>query len=167
MSEAKKRPIKFKFMNDDEIYTRKNSLRLKDFDYSANRVYFVTIVVSERRPLFYNKELAQEVVDCLLNLRRQMKFNLYGYCLMPNHLHALIGMGECEKELGKICGAFKSLTTRIYWKYGDGTLWQRGYHDHIIRNETDFFECLKYTKENPLKKNLENWKFVGRVDYLR
>jgi putative transposase len=154
-------------MNDDETYTRKNSLRLNGFDYSASRVYFVTIVVSERKNLFYKREFAKEVVDCLLNLRIKMQFNLYGYCLMPNHLHALIGIGECEKDLGKICGAFKSLTTRIYWKYGDGTLWQRGYHDHIVRNETDFFECLKYTKENPLKKNLENWEFVGRVDYLR
>src|SRR5215204_2992458 len=154
-------------MENDEKYTRKNSLRLENFNYSASRVYFVTIVVSDKRDVFYNKEFAEEVVDCLLNLREQMKFNLYGYCLMPNHLHALIGIGESERDLGKICGAFKSLTTRIYWKYGKGTLWQRGYHDHIIRNETDFFECLKYTKENPVKKNLENWKFVGRVDYLR
>ena len=60
-----------------------------------------------------------------------------------------------------------SLTTRIYWQYGKGSLWQRGYHDHFVRNEEDFFECLKYIKENPLKKNLENWQFVGRVDYLR
>ena len=156
-----------RYMENDEKYTRKNSLRLKDFDYSASRVYFVTIVVLKRRTLFYNKEFAGEVVDCLLDLREKMKFNLYGYCLMPDHFHGLIGIGESEKDLGKICGAFKSLTTRIYWKYGQGQLWQRGFYDHIIRNETDFFECLKYTKENPAKKNLENWKFVGRVDYLR
>ena len=167
LSAAKNRLSRFKFMNDDNAHTRKNSLRLANFDYSASRVYFVTIVVLERRTVFYNKELASEVVDCLLRLREQLQFNLYGYCLMPNHIHALLGTGESAKDLGKICGAFKSLTTRIYWKYGKGALWQRGYHDHIIRNETDFFECLKYTKENPLKENLENWEFVGRVDYLR
>ena len=155
-----------RFMNDADLYTRKNSLRLRDFDYSASRVYFVTIVVSGRRTLFYNQEFGKEVIDCLMNLREKMKFNLYGYCLMPDHFHALNGIGEFEKDLGKICGAFKSLTTRIYWKYGKDALWQRGYHDHIIRNEEDFFECLKYTKENPIKKNLENWEFVGRVDYL-
>ncbi|MCW5958813.1 MAG: transposase [Pyrinomonadaceae bacterium] len=154
-------------MEHDEIYTRKNSLRLKEFDYSLRRVYFVTIVVEGRRNLFYNKQFGKEVVDCLLNLREELKFNLYGYCLMPNHFHALIGIGESAKDLGRICGAFKSLTTRIFWKYGEGKLWQRGFFDHIIRNETDFFECLKYTKENPSKKNLENWEFVGRVDYLR
>jgi putative transposase len=153
-------------VDDGDLYTRKNSLRLEGFDYSSRRVYFVTIVVEGRRTLFYNKEFAAEVVNCLLDLRKDIKFNLYGYCLMPNHFHALIGIGESEKELGEICGAFKSLTTRIYWKYGKGKLWQRSFNDHIIRNETDFFECLKYTKENPKKANLEDWEFVGRVDYL-
>ncbi|MGI8640268.1 MAG: REP-associated tyrosine transposase [Pyrinomonadaceae bacterium] len=151
----------------DELYTRKDSLRLQDFDYASRRVYFITINVLNRRTLFYNKEFAKAVIDCLIDLREKMKFNLYCYCLMPDHFHALIGIGEFEKDLGKICGAFKSLTTRIYWKYGKGQLWQRGYYDHIIRNETDFFECLKYIKENPLKKNLENWEFVGRVDYSK
>jgi REP element-mobilizing transposase RayT len=154
-------------MSDDDFYKRKNSLRLENFDYSSSRVYFVTIVVSGRRTLFYNREFSEAVIDCLLNLREKMKFNLYCYCLMPDHFHALVSVGDSEKDLGKICGAFKSLTTRLYWKYGKGTLWQRGYYDHIIRNETDFFECLKYTKNNPSKKNLENWEFVGRVDYLR
>ena len=151
----------------NETVTRKNSLRLKDFDYSNERVYFVTIVVKTRRKLFYKEEFARQVIDCILGLRDSIKFNLYGYCLMPDHFHGLIGIGESEVKLGRIIGAFKSLTTRIYWNYGDGKLWQRGYHDHIIRNEEDFFDCLKYTKENPSKANLEDWEFVGRVDYLR
>lgn len=150
-----------------ETITRKNSLRLKDFDYSNERVYFVTVVTEGRRKLFYEKEFAKQIIDCLLELRDSMKFNLYGYCLMPDHFHGLIGIGESNVALGRICGAFKSLTTRVYWDYGDGKLWQRGYHDHIIRNEEDFFDCLKYTKENPSKANLEDWEFVGRVDYLR
>jgi len=95
-----------------------------------------------------------------------MKFNVYGYCLMPDHFHGLIGIGDAETKLGRICGAFKSLTTKVYWGHGEGDLWQRGYHDHIVRNEEDFFECLKYIKQNPLDKGLKDWKFVGRIDYL-
>ena len=97
--------------NDEKSdeYTRKNSLRVPDFDYSSRRVYFVTINVLNRRTLFFNKEFAKAVIACLLDLRQNMQFNLYGYCLMPDHFHALIGIGEFEKDLGKICGAFKSL----------------------------------------------------------
>ena len=152
---AKKHQIYFKFMNDeDDFYTRKTSLRLKGFDYSSRRVYFVTIVAEDRRNLFHNKEFAKEVVDCLLNLREEMKFNLYGYCLMPNHLHALIGIGESEKDSGKICGAFKSLTTRIYWRYGEGKLWQREFHDHIVRNETDFFRVFKIYERKSFEEEI-------------
>ncbi len=153
-------------MKDDTV-TRKNSLRLSGFDYSTESIYFVTIVTEKRRKLFFRREFATEIVDCLLKLRDSMKFNLYGYCLMPDHFHGLIGKGQSGVKLGRICGAFKSLSTRIYWNFGDGKLWQRGYHDHIIRNEDDFFDCLKYTKENPVKSNLDDWEFVGRVDYLR
>jgi putative transposase len=153
--------------NDEkELYERKNSLRLQGFDYSSRRVYFVTINVLKRRTLFYNREFAKKIVDCLLETREKMNFSVYCFCVMPEHFHALIGIGESEKELGEICGAFKSLTTRIYWKYGRGQLWQRNFYDHIVRNETDFFECVKYIKNNPAKRNLQNWEFVGRVDYL-
>ncbi|NNE99325.1 MAG: transposase [Pyrinomonadaceae bacterium] len=151
----------------DETATRKNSLRLRGFDYSKERVYFVTVVVKDRRKLFYKTEFAKKVVECLLKLRDPMKFNLYGYCLMPDHFHGLVGIGKSDVKLGRILGAFKSISTRIYWECGEGKLWQRGYHDHIIRNEEDFFDCLKYTKENPVKSNLEDWEFVGRADYLR
>ncbi len=150
-----------------EFDERKNSLRLKGFDYSSRRVYFVTINVQDRRTLFFNQEFARLTVDCLIELRAKQNFNLYCYCLMPEHFHALIGTGESNLDLGRICGAFKSLSTRIYWNYGKGQQWQRGFYDHIVRNETDFFECVKYIKKNPQKRNLEDWQWVGRIDYLK
>jgi REP element-mobilizing transposase RayT len=110
---------------EDNFYERRDSLRLRSFDYSARRIYFITIVVSERKQVFLDRRLAQSVVDCLLKLRQQMRFNLYCYCLMPDHLHALIGAGISGKSLGEICGAFKSLTTRAYWQWYEGKLWQR------------------------------------------
>jgi len=32
--------------------------------------------------------------------------------------------------------------------------WQRGYYDHMVRNENDFRECIKYMADNPLKREL-------------
>ena len=87
---------------------------------------------------------------------------------MPEHFHALIGIGESNSDLGKICGAFKSLTTRIYWKYGKGTLWQRSFYDHIVRNETDFTECVKYIKNNPAGSALPAIKHstIGDIEFI-
>lgn len=157
-------------MEEKDVSPRKNSLRLEGFDYSARRAYFVTIVANDRKAFFNNKKFAAEVIEILLDLRRKMNFNLYVYCLMPNHFHAIIGCGDSNKSLGEICGAFKSLTNRAFWKYGTGKLWQRQFFDHIIRNETDFFETINYVKQNPVRKNLvekwEDWEFTGRVDFI-
>ncbi len=153
-----------------EIFTRKKSLRLPDFDYASRRAYFVTIVVQDRKPVFLNKMLAREVINCLIKLREQRKFNLYVYCLMPDHFHAIIGAGKSGQSLGRICGAFKSVSNRIYWQYGTGKLWQRQFYDHIIRNEEDFFESFEYIRLNPVRKKLtekiEDWEFTGIVDIL-
>lgn len=37
----------------------------------------------------------------------------------------------------------------------DKRLWQRGYYEHIIRNDEDYIECMKYIEENPIKKSLD------------
>jgi len=156
---------------NDEQYTRRNSLRLRGFDYTARRVYFVTAVAAGRRKLFLDEWAARATLDCLFELREQLGFYVYVYCLMPDHFHALFGLGESRKSLSDICGAFKSLSTRAYLRRHRGKLWQRGFFDHIIRNEQDFFETLEYIKLNPVRKGLvevwDQWPYTGRLDYLR
>ena len=91
-----------------EVYTRRDTLRLRGFDYTSRRIYFITIVVSRRRRLFLDQRLARATIACLRDLRQKMGFAVYCYCLMPDHFHALIGTGESQKSLGQIVGAFKS-----------------------------------------------------------
>jgi REP element-mobilizing transposase RayT len=150
---------------------RKNSLRLKGFNYSARRSNFVTIVTEHRQPFFNDERIANATVEVLLNLREKYKFNLYSYCLMPDHFHALIGIGDSEMSLSRICGDFKSLSTRAFWQFYDGKLWQRQFFDHVIRNEQDFLETVEYIRENPVKAKLvadwKKWKSAGEPDLKR
>jgi putative transposase len=115
-------------------------------------VYFVTIVCYRRSAKFNDERVAMATIDCLKNLRAQLAFNIYIYCLMPDHFHALLAPGESKKTLGAICGAFKSLSTHSYWKWHRGKLWQRQFFDHIIRNQQDFDETLEYIRLNPVRK---------------
>ena len=57
--------------------------------------------------------------------------------------------------LPKIINAFKSLTTR---KAGC-SLWQRGYYEHILRNQQDFDEAAGYIAGNPVRR-LERGGFL-------
>ncbi len=60
--------------------------------------------------------------------------------------------------VGNVIGAFKSMTTNIYIKMvKNGTLqpfnkriWQRNYHEYIIRNDADYIRVAEYTLNNPL-----------------
>jgi len=155
---------------DDDAYTRRDSLRLRGFDYAAGRAYFVTIVAEKRRKIFLDQRVAKSTLDCLLHLRQEMGFKLYVYCLMPDHFHALLGIGQSTKSLGQICGAFKSLSTRAFWQWYEGKLWQRQFFDHITRNEQDFLESFNYIKLNPVRKGLvktpDQWPYTGSIDAL-
>ena len=154
----------------NSVIDRKDSLRLRGFDYSWPRVYFVTIVCYRRSAKFDDERVARATIDCLKNLRAQLTFNIYIYCLMPDHFRALLSPGKSKKPLGAICGAFKSLSTHSYWKWHRGKLWQRQFFDHIIRNQQDFDETLQYVRMNPVRKGLvtdpAQWPYTERLDYL-
>lgn len=74
---------------------------------------------------------------------------------MPNHIHLLIkidyhqtgGHGDPPLQVYDIIGRFKSFTNN---KYGT-TLWQRSFHDHIIRDEKDYLKIWNYIDTNPQK----------------
>ena len=155
-------------LQEDSV--RKNSIRLRGFDYAWPRIYFVTIVSRGREPVFNDERLARATVTCLRDLRFKLSFKVYVYCLMPDHFHALIHPGQSGKALGAICGAFKSLSTREYWARRAGRLWQRQFFDHIICNQHDFDETLHYIRMNPVRKGLvsdpSDWPYTERLDYL-
>jgi putative transposase len=62
-------------------------------------------------------------------------------------------------RLGAIVGAFKSITTVDYirgvgecgWPAFRGRLWQRNYHEHVVRDEASLNRIRRYIDENPLR----------------
>ncbi|MBE7044318.1 MAG: hypothetical protein E7397_02220 [Ruminococcaceae bacterium] len=72
------------------------------------------------------------------------------YVVMPNHIHLILILddsgGHGNPPLQNIIGQLKSYTTN---KYGN-VLWQRSYHDHIIRGEKDYQKIWEYIDTNVL-----------------
>jgi hypothetical protein len=57
-------------------------------------------------------------------------------------------------SLGTVVGAFKSaVTRRINQHRGTpgASVWQRNYHDRIIRNERHLHAARRYIRDNPAK----------------
>jgi putative transposase len=67
--------------------------------------------------------------------------------------------------LGDIVGAYKSITTNAYmrgvrehgWRPFDKRVWQRNYHERVIRNERELDAIRRYVADNPLKWELDRY----------
>ena len=81
------------------------------------------------------------------------------FVLMPNHIHAVVELsGDPDdrhgaRGLATFVGAFKRQTARYAREVGvHGPVWQRSYHDRILRNGRAVGAAVGYVLENP-----SNW----------
>lgn len=136
------------------------------FDYGADGWYFVTTCTAGRRPLFARVdggrlrltpvgEIVAEVwqrtpkVDPHVTLDR--------YVVMPDHVHGIVVLDgvnatrEGSRTLSTIVGTFKSAASRAIRKeiLIVGPIWQRSYHDRIIRSSGELSRIRWYIEMNP------------------
>jgi putative transposase len=149
---------------------RKNSLRLKHFDYSTPRAYFITICSHEGKKVFSNKELARAIIKCLKENKAKRDFKIYVYCLMPDHLHILLNPCDSNVPVSRFTQAFKSQTGFWYKKQHGAPLWQRGFYDHIVRKNENLIRIAQYILNNPVRKGLvkeaEQYPYSGMIDEI-
>ena len=79
------------------------------------------------------------------------------YVIMPDHIHLLLffswnyGTGDPSPTIGQMMAWFKYQTTKeinAVRNMPGQKVWQRSYHDHIIRGLQDYFEIMTYIDEN-------------------
>lgn len=160
------------------ILPNRKSIRLKEYDYSSNGAYFVTICTQNREILFgdilnsimvlNNDGIIVRQHITLLSQRFPIQIPIYQ--IMPNHLHLMImivGANHDSPEkravrepplrkrslLSQIIGYLKmNITKSIHQniKNHNMPIWQRNYFEHIIRNEKDLEKISEYIMSNPL-----------------
>ena len=93
---------------------------------------------------------------------RFTNINIDHYIIMPNHVHMIAvisGEGAIRESplpkrslLSQLIGYFKMNTAkRIHATNKNINVWQRNYHDHVIRNEQEYQKIYEYIETNPLK----------------
>jgi putative transposase len=160
------------------LHRQRKSIRLKDFDYSSPGEYFVTICTHNHNCIFgeiineemqFNK-IGKIVAGCWKEIPEHFSnVELDEYVVMPNHVHGIIILNETvgveyiqplqktyqhviPKSLGSIVRSFKAAVTRQCRKTGNQDFhWQRGYYEHIIRNDKDLNNTRDYILNNPIK----------------
>jgi len=107
-----------------------------------------------------NPAIAEEIANALRHFDDQ-RYRLFAWCLMPNHVHVVVRLLPGQ-ELAEVIHSWKSFTAkRANAILGlQGSLWQREYYDHLIRNEGELERSIRYVAENPEKANLKDGKWV-------
>jgi REP element-mobilizing transposase RayT len=158
----------------------RRNIRLKDYDYSQAGWYFATICTKDKACLLGQVEKSEMLLsdigrtaeEHLAGISKHFPFvSVDEYVVMPNHIHTIIviqSVGAAfmppaetpsnpltdptRPSLSFIIQQYKSGVKRWCSANGFGHFgWQRGFYEHVIRNEDDLHNIREYIINNPMR----------------
>lgn len=139
---------------------------LKRFQHSKQS-HFVTFCCYRRRQLFTTAEARAVFERALERVRRAYRLRVYGYVVMPEHVHLLLSEPENETLAVTLKSLKQGVSRRLI--AGAEHFWQKRYYDHNVRSHAKFLEKLRYIHRNPVKRGLcsrpEDWAWSSFRHY--
>ncbi len=137
----------------------------------SKQSHFLTFSCYRRLPLLCDERLRNLFLHSLERMRRKYRFHVYGYVVMPEHVHLLVSEPQTE-ALATAIQALKISVSRRACSSGaraGSMFWQKRYYDHNVRNYACFVEKLRYIHRNPVTRGLvqkpEDWKWSSFRHY--
>ncbi len=143
--------------------------RLPEYDYSTPGAYFITICTKDRKCLFW------EVVGASIARPQTPSLSPWGrivdtaiqripfhypaisvdhYAVMPNHIHLLLqihtdadGRAMLAPTISVVVQQLKGVITKQIGR----PVWQKLFHDHVVRDHRDYCKVWEYIDDNPSK----------------
>ena len=151
-----------------ELPTRKQS-RLAQYDYRTPNAYFITICTNNRRNLFWNDvgaiidrpenvpltrlgEVAQQSIRDISS--HYPAITVDHSVIMPNHIHLLLQIHTDANGRSMIAPTISTVVRLMkgtVYKQAGFAVWQKGFYDHVIRNDNDYRDIWNYIEGNPSK----------------
>ena len=145
------------------------------YNIKKDKSYFLTMTVVDWIDLFTRRELMEVITDSLNYCIDNKGLHVYGWCLMPSHLHMLANT-DGNIQLSDVVRDFKKFTckkcietiitekesrrkwlldkfnfaARIHPKNKEWKVWQDGNHAIEIYSEKFTWQKLKYIHNNPV-----------------
>ncbi|MBO5281485.1 MAG: transposase [Clostridia bacterium] len=163
---------------ENKLPIRKRN-RLKNYDYSSCGAYFITICTKDRRNIFWTNDAINFVGEDIILPPERERLSVYGkivdeaikkipehyqhikllkYVIMPNHIHLVLhipfGGGRMisspTKKRTSVLTVVGQMKRSVSKKIGI-SIWQGSFHDHVIRDKTDYDKIAQYIHENPIR----------------
>ena len=167
-------------MDKKREFPKRKDLRLKNYDYSSAGAYFVTICIKDRKrilsdiikpvgvgahddPQIRLTEIGKVTEKHLLSSENIPGVKIDRYVIMPNHIHVIIflspneyatqenGSSKAPTPTNEMLPHIVSTFKRFCTKELGNNIFQRGYIEHIVRDQKDYETRTKYIYENPIR----------------
>jgi REP element-mobilizing transposase RayT len=154
--------------------------RLKNYDYSLDGAYFVTICANKHIEIFsridegriYLTNIGKIIENEIKILSCTYKDVIVdSHITMPNHVHMIIIIYETNKRqntIGEQQSTSPVTISRIIgqWKRAISikagrSIWQKSFHDRIIRNEDEYHMIAEYIDNNPQRWKEDKYYIYG------
>ena len=148
--------------------------------HSSGQTHFITFSCWHNRRFFTDPSARHTFEAGLERIRRRFQLCVYGYVVMPDHIHLLLS----EPHRGTLAEAIKSLKQGVARRLINGCptqasfacvgekaihFWQKRYYDFNLRTHSQFVEKLRYIHRNPVKRELcarpEDWQWSSFRHY--
>ena len=140
--------------------------------HHAGQAHFVTFSCYRREQNFCTAKRYDLFVTCLEDMRCHFGVFVYGYVVMPEHVHLLLSepkSGTLADVIHWLKLSFAKRLRTLRRTVDSGPFWQKRYYDRNIRNAHEFTVKLRYLHRNPVKRRLVSepaeWKWSSFRHY--
>ena len=169
------------------ILPQRKSIRLTEFNYSSAGCYFITICTTKRISVFGNirngsifrNGYGNIAYANLVSIPKHVSNILVDTSIvMPNHIHMILRILDISRpesiQVNSISQRSKQIIPKTIQFYKSSVtrmthfsnLWQRGYYDHVIRDEADYLRIWEYIDQNPIKWEMDEY-FASNEEFSR
>ncbi len=147
--------------------------------------YFFTVVTCHRYPLFCDPSARRLLGEAIRQAQIDRPFELFAIVLLWDHLHCIWNLPPGDTDYPSRWKAIKDRFTTDWLDLGGHEeqvtdsqksrghrgIWQRRYHEHVVRDEDDLEKHFDYTHFNPVKheyvKRVVDWPWSSFHRYVK
>jgi putative transposase len=120
---------------------------------TTESTYFVTANVLQRKSLFQLEKIARLFIEILFDYRRQKKYLLHEFVVMPDHFHLILTpTGITLERAMQLKGGFSFQLNKNLKAKRD--IWQPSFVDRRVRDSLEYARFKDYIWQNPVKRRL-------------
>jgi putative transposase len=138
---------------------REKKHRLDAEFYSGEKIVSFSICIKEGKRIFINDSIFNIFGKILIPSLEKYNSAAVVYLFMPDHVHMILAGRKTPSNVLNSMKIFKQKTGFWFSQNVPDIKWQKDFYDHILRNNKDMKNQIRYILNNPVRKGLvSNWK---------